>query len=305
MLKTQLVYMLICLNAKMTDAQRKLKKLFIAGIVLSFISVVAWIVFKPEEQTCFNGVQDFGEEGVDCGGICAKVCPPPLKPPQVDDIKIEWVRFVPDGKNNYDLVAKLLNSNEHWGLSLLNYEFIIYNKHNVVIDTIKKQTYVMPKGFLKSEGKRYIIENDFKTNENIEKIDLVLSNFNWSEVKDLRDLPELNAEVIKIRDKKYGFVDDEKEFYYASGITENISKYSFSMIDINVVLFNENNEPIAVGKTNQWTLEANSGWQFEIRWKNPFFEDVDYADFDAQTNVFNADNFMKERATGEKYIIPR
>ena len=289
----------------MTSAQRKLKKLFIVGVVLSITISVVWIAFKPEEQVCFNGVKDFGEDGVDCGGICAKVCPPLLKPPQVSDIKIEWVKFVPDGKNNYDLVTKLSNSNEHWGLSLLDYEFVIYNKHGVIIDSIKNKTYIMPKGFLENKGKRYIIENDFQTNEDIGKVELALSNFNWSEVKDLRDLPELNVEVIKIRDKKYGFVDNQEEFYYASGVTENISKHSFFYIDISVILFNEENEPIAVGRTDQWTLEANSGWQFEIRWKNPFFENVDYADFDAQTNVFNMDNFMKERVTGEKYIIPR
>ena len=289
----------------MTDIQRKLKKFFIIGIVLSITISVVWIAFKPREKTCFNGARDFGEDGVDCGGICTKVCPPDLKPPQVNDIKIEWVKFIPDGKNNYDLVAKLLNNNENWGLSLLNYEFVAYNKQGVVIDSIEDQTFIMPKGFLKNKGSRYIIKNDFETSETIEKVDLDLSNFNWNEVKDLRDLPELNAEIIKIRDKKYGFINSGEDFYCASGITENISKHSFFYTDINVVLFNENNEPVAVGKTNQWTLEAKSGWQFEICWKNKFTDDVDYADFDAQTNIFNMKNFMKERITGEKYVIPR
>lgn len=289
----------------MTDVQRKFKKLFIVGIILSITISVAWIAFKPKEKACFNGVRDFGENGVDCGGICAKICPPPLKPPQVNDIKIEWIEFVSDGENNYDLIAKLLNDNEHWGLSLLDYEFVVYNRQGVIIDSVKNQTYIMPKGFLKNEGKRYVIENDFETNEDIGKVDLVLANFNWNEVKDLRDLPELNAKIIRIRDKKYGSVEGKKGFYYASGITENISKHSFFYIDINVILFNENNEPIAVGRTNQWTLEADSGWQFEIRWKNSFSEDVDYADFDAQTNIFNMENFMEERITGEEYMIPR
>jgi len=289
----------------MTDAQRKLKKLFITGIVLFFVAAVLWVLLKPKEQTCFNGVKDFGEENIDCGGICAKKCPPPLRPPQVSDVKVEWVEFVEDGRNNYDLIAKLLNSNEHWGVFQLDYKFNIYNRQGVIIDAVEGQTYIMPKGFLKNEGKKYVIKNDFETTENIEKVSIELFNFNWSEVKDLRDLPELNAKVIKIRDREYGFVEDGKEFYYASGITENISMHSFFMVELSVILFNENNEPIAVGKTDQWTLEANSGWKFEIRWRNPFNGDVDYADFDAQTNVFNIKNFMKERVTGEKYIIPR
>ncbi len=38
----------------------------------------------PPVNQCANGVQDAGEEGVDCGGVCANACPvPPVVPPAV------------------------------------------------------------------------------------------------------------------------------------------------------------------------------------------------------------------------------
>ena len=287
----------------MTEAKRKIKKLSIIGVVLFFIIITAWILFKPEERTCFNGIKDVGEEGIDCGGFCEKECPPPDKPPIVEDISIKWAKFVEDGENNYDLVAEISNNNESWGVSSVNYVFNIYDKKGEIIDTVSGKSYVMPKGFLKSSESRYIIENDFKTSEDIEKVRLELYNFNWREVKNLRELPELDVEIIRITNKDHGFIEDGKEFYYAFGVTENISKYSFFKVDINIVIFDDYGELVAAGKTDQWTLKSGDGWEFKIFWTSPFSETIGMVNYEAQTNVFNISNFINVYGTGEKYTI--
>ena len=287
----------------MNRAQRKLKKLYIIGIVVFFIIIIALVLYSPEERTCFNGVKDIGEEGIDCGGFCEKECPPPDKPPIVEDISVKWVKFTEDGKDNYDLVAKISNSNEGWGVSSVDYVFNIYNKEGGVIDTVFGKSYVMPRGFLGDNEARYIIENNFKTGEEIEKVSLELYNFNWREVKNLRELPELDVEIIRIINKDYGFVEDGKEFYYVFGITENISKYSFFKVDINIVIFDDYGELVAAGKTDQWTLTSGSGWEFKVFWTSQFSKAVGVVDYEAQTNVFDIGNFMDVYGTGEKYTI--
>ncbi len=289
----------------MTETQRKLKKISILSIFLLIIVTIGWLLYKPEKEICFNGVKDIGEEGVDCGGFCEKKCPPPLKPPQVQDIKIDWVKYVKDGENNYDLVAKLSNSNERWGISSMKYKFTVRSQEGEVIGVRRGESYIMPKGFIKSEGANYIIENDFKTEKNIGKVDLELSDFNWGEIKDPRDLPDLSRDIIVIRNKEYGPLENGREFYYVSGVTKNVSKYSFFRVDIDVVLFDASGEPIAAGKTDQWTMKAGDGWKFEIRWLAPFSGEVDHVDYEAKTNIFNSSNFMKDYGTGRKYMIPR
>jgi hypothetical protein len=289
----------------MTETQRKIKKLSIVGVILFFVITTTWILFRPEERTCFNGVKDIGEEGIDCGGFCEKECPPPDKPPTVRDISVKWAKFVEDGENNYDLVAKISNDNENWGISLVDYKFNIYSKEGKVINTVSGKSYIMPKGFLKSSNSRYIIENNFKTYEDIEKVSLELYNFNWCEVKNLRELPELDVEIIRIINKDHGFIENGEEFYYVFGVTENISKYSFFKVDINIVIFDDYGELVAVGKTNQWTLKSGAGWEFKIFWTSPFSEAIGIVDYEAQTNVFDIGNFMDVYGTGEKYIIPK
>jgi len=287
----------------MTETQRKLKKLYIIGVVLLLIIIAALILFEEEERTCFNGFKDIGEEGIDCGGFCEKECPPPDKPPKVQDINVKWVKFVKDGENNYDLVAKISNSNDGWGVSSVNYSFNIYRKNGEIINTIYGKSYVMPRGFLGDNEARYIIENDFKTSEDIEKVSLELYDFNWREVKNLRELPELDIEIIRIINKDHGFMDNEEEFYYVFGVTENISKYSFFKVDINIVIFDDYGELVAAGKTDQWTLTSGRGWEFKIFWTSPFSETIGMIDYEAQTNVFDIGNFMDVYGTGGKYII--
>jgi len=289
----------------MNKSQRKLKKFYIVGIVLFFIVTISWILYSPEERTCFNDIKDVGEEGIDCGGFCDKECPPPDKPPTVEDISVKWVKFVEDGENNYDLVAKISNNNEGWGVSSVDYAFNIYSEKGKIIDTILGKSYVMPKGFLGRNETRYIIENDFRTDEDIEKVSLELYDFNWREVKNLRELPELDVEIIRISNKDYGFMEDGEEFYYVFGITENISKYSFFKVDINIVIFDDYGELVAAGKTDQWTLKSGKGWEFKIFWTSPFLETVSMVDYEAQTNVFDIGNFMDVYGTGEKFITPK
>jgi len=289
----------------MTNNQRRLKKLSIVGLILSVLIVIVWFMIKPEEQLCFNGIKDAGEQDVDCGGFCEKKCPLPPKPPQVQDIKVEWVKYIKDGENNYDLVAKLSNDNEQWGVSAVNYKFTVYNDRREAIGEKNGQTYIMPKGFLKDNLSNYVIEDNFQASEDIKKIDFGLSDFNWREIGDPRDLPSLGRDIIIITDKDYGFVKQGKEFYYAYGVTKNASIYSFKYVDINVVLYDINGEPIAAGKTDQWTMGAGSGWEFKIFWKNQFSGEVYYADYAAQTNVFSSGNFMKDYGTEREYTIPK
>lgn len=289
----------------MTKKQRKLKKLSIVAVSLFLFLIFTYDYWKPKGEPCFNGVRDKEEDGIDCGGICSNECSLPRKPPKVQNLRTEWVKFVKDGENNYDIIAKLSNDNSQWGISSVDYKFSVYDKSDRIIGTRNGKTYIMPAGFLENTGTKYLIEDNFETSEEIKMADLEMHNFNWNEVKSNISLAELNKKIIEIVDQRYGFVENSNEFYYAYGVTRNVSAYSFFMVDIKVILFDSDNEPIAFGKTDQWTLTAGQGWAFMIYWKNPFEKIVNHVEYEAETNVFNSANFMKVYGTGEKYMIPR
>lgn len=288
----------------MTENQRKFKKIFTVGVIFLLIIVYAWIAFKPKEQTCFNGIKNANEEGIDCGGACEKTCPR-LKPPQVQDVNIELTKALNKGEGEYTLLAKLSNNNESWGISSVDYEFVVHGENGDVLGVKKGWTYAMPKGFLKTDGFKYVIEDNFKTDKRIGKVDFKLSNFSWKKVRDTEDLPDMNKAIFEIKNTKHGYDEDGQGHYYASGVTKNISRYSFKYVDIIAVLFDKNNNLVAAGKTDQWTVRANSGWEFKIYWNEPFNKEIDRVDYSAETNVFDSENFMQIYGTGEYHGIPR
>jgi len=288
----------------MTKGQRILKKMFIITIILLVPVSLYLLLFPNKPDKCFNGFLDVDEERVDCGGVCEKKCP--LILPDVSQIEVDWVEFVQDGENRYDLVAKITNENSSWGVSSVYYRFLVYDDEGNVTKTDFENTYIMPKGFLKEEGKKYIIENNYIFNLEIEKVDIEFEDFDWREVKDALDLVHVNFKVIEVEQEKHGFPDPILGDYYVSGVTKNTAKYTFDRVDISVVLFDKDGHLIATGKTNHWTLGSDERREFMIFWKNPIQEEVDYIDYIAQTNIFDASsNLLDDITTGEEYVTPR
>jgi len=67
--------------------QKRNQTLFAAIIVVVIIAIAAFFLFStpteplpPPVDLCLNGVQDAGEEGIDCGGTCSAICSEPPLP---------------------------------------------------------------------------------------------------------------------------------------------------------------------------------------------------------------------------------
>ena len=63
---------------------RRIKQLLYGIFYLVLLTGIGyWFygAFLRPAASCFNNVQDAGEEGIDCGGVCSRVClPPDLRP---------------------------------------------------------------------------------------------------------------------------------------------------------------------------------------------------------------------------------
>lgn len=285
----------------MTGIQRMMKRLSVIFVLIFALLIISWPNLQPKDDPCFNGQLDMGEDEIDCGGICNKTCPAPDKPPLVEDVKIEWAAALKDGSNNYDLIAKIVNTNRHWGAISVNYKFIIYGINGDIIDTKTGRTYIVPLGFSEGGGVKYVIDNNYSLDREISKVDFELDDFRWSEVRDVLELPELSVDTIVIKDKEYGSSESGNEYFYVYGVTENTSKYSFRMIDIYAVVYDKDNNPIAAGKTDQWTVGSGGGWEFRIFWNDKFEGEAARVDYVAETNIYDQSNFMRNYGTGKKY----
>ncbi len=95
----------------------------IAGLIVAGLIWYFW-----PKASCFDNKQNQGEEGVDCGGPCAKPCLG-----KVQDLSVSWVRIFKNKEGFYDAAALVQNPNLFAGLASLNYAFKLYDDNNGLI----------------------------------------------------------------------------------------------------------------------------------------------------------------------------
>ncbi len=98
----------------------------IIGVVVLFF--ILSNVFGGDEEGCFDGIQNLGEEGIDCGGSCLAVC-------QDDalDVAILWSRVVPVIDDVYTAVALVENPNTSYTAYDVPYTFKLYDSENILV----------------------------------------------------------------------------------------------------------------------------------------------------------------------------
>jgi hypothetical protein len=87
-------------------ARRRFLILLILGLVAAAFFAVVYIAAIYKAPTCFDGVQNGTETGIDCGGACARVCTAEVQPPTV-----LFTQAFPNGIGGTNVVAEVSNQN--------------------------------------------------------------------------------------------------------------------------------------------------------------------------------------------------
>jgi hypothetical protein len=93
-------------------------------------------LYKP--PTCFDGLKNGSEQGVDCGGSCEKLCQSSFLPPSVS-----WTRFEQVAPGLYNVAAYIINPNKEAEARNVPYHLVLYDKAGIpILD--KKGTVTLP-----------------------------------------------------------------------------------------------------------------------------------------------------------------
>jgi hypothetical protein len=113
------------------SAKRKFIIIFILFIL--FGTPTGIYVYKKLQKpdSCFDGMKNQNERGVDCGGICKIACFENVK----QDPDIQWSRAYYVAPGIYNLVAYIQNPNIDYISKPTKYIFKVYDEKNVLITT--------------------------------------------------------------------------------------------------------------------------------------------------------------------------
>ena len=119
----------------------KNRRLLYASIVVIFlvgaIGLPAFFILY-KAPTCFDGVKNGDELGVDCGGSCERLCQSAFAPPIVD-----WTRFQLVSPGKYNIATYIENTNIGGEAIDAPYSIAIYDGKGVLV-TEQKGTVTLP-----------------------------------------------------------------------------------------------------------------------------------------------------------------
>lgn len=105
--------------------------------VLALIGVGLYFKYGYSEPTCFDQIKNADERGVDCGGVCTRICAFDITVPSV-----LWTQSFKIIDGQYNAVAYVENRNKNVGAEKLRYTVKLFDSQGLIIE--REGTTVLP-----------------------------------------------------------------------------------------------------------------------------------------------------------------
>ena len=273
----------------MSPTKRILKRLVIVLIyvlIAALLGLAAYFIVKPK-PTCFDGIQNQNEEGVDCGGPCVKKCETPV----IDNLKIEEKAIVTDGFGSYDVLAKVTNPNAEFGAASFKYAFDLLGSDGEILEKKEGTSFILP------AQTKYILAFNLKPRIEPASLEFRIISFKW-----LKFL-EYEEPSIDVYSKELNIVSSGIGFAELKAKIRNRSDYDFKEIVAKIVIRDQHDKPVALNQTSINDVRVNDEREIVVRWDNPFSVDPvsQKIEIEKEVNVLDNYNFMEEHGTQEQY----
>ena len=110
------------------------RKFIYATIVIIVVVIVVGVptfLYFYKAPSCFDGIKNGSEQGIDCGGACQKLCQSAFLSPQVS-----WTRFEEIAPQVYNIATYIINPNLQGEATNVPYHIIIYDNQGLPIKTV-------------------------------------------------------------------------------------------------------------------------------------------------------------------------
>ncbi len=241
---------------------------YLFGLFL-FLGLVAFAILYPiltKPATCSDGKKNGTETGVDCGGVCQRICTVDVAEPI-----ILWSRAFPVSNNSYNLVAFVENHNKAAAVSMISYEFRIYNTKNILIGRRQGTTFIPP------NQQFAVFEPRFDAGQ--DEVRSVMFDFTSPFIW-VKKEPTIQTLPIRIDNIIYG---TDKN---APSLTARINNDS-PEFDIITILYDLSHNAINASKTHKDGLDSNKNSLLLFTWPQPFDQDPVTQDVIPQINPFS------------------
>lgn len=242
----------------MSWAQRR-KTTYIASALLIFAVILAVVVFSmfSKTPTCFDGIQNQNETGIDCGGSCNILCRAGYSNPVVV-WGPRWAKVYSNGSYNFLTYAQ--NPNVGVGADAVKYLFKVYDKDGILLYQKSYETYVP------ANNNFVIFEDNINLNDKVPartKFEF-LGPIAWEKMND--------AESVVITLSKNLMNEDTRPKLVAT--IKNTTLKTVENIESVAILYDENNNAAAFSKTKTDSLIKDGTADIVFTWPEKFISKI-------------------------------
>jgi hypothetical protein len=244
--------------------------------LLGLFAVCAVILFAiayprlTKAPTCTDGKQDGNETGVDCGGLCDRMCMS-----DVSDPLILWSRAFQISGSTYSLVAYVQNQNKDAAVAEASYEFKVYDTNNTLIGRRDGTTFIPP------NQQFAVFEPRFDAGQATVKS--VSFEFTSSPLIWVKKAPTIQTLPITIDHIVMGANPSSPSL---SAQVNNNSIYDLPSFNVVTILYDSDHNAISASETYNAGLPSNQSAPLLFTWPEAFRENVATKDILLQVNPF-------------------
>ena len=253
-------------------ANRKRRRILIAvGVIFLLVFILVAIHIKnAKKPTCFDGIKNGTETGVDCGGSCPKLCENEMR-----NLIVWWARPFKVVDGSYNLVAYIENQNTDAGIEQIEYEFRVYDKNNVLAAEPRRGT-----TFVEANKRFAIFEQNVQTGdkEAYTVFFHILSKQDWKKVN-----PDFRYSLLKV---KSPLLTRAQTAPHIQARVENSSLYDFVDVPVVAIIYNHRGNAIAASQTYIDRINHKESKEVYFSWPEPFGTDVARIEIIPRVNPF-------------------
>ena len=233
--------------------RRQLAFFFSALALLGLIALGVWYFFVYAPPSCFDGIQNNSEAGVDCDGSCALLC----RVPRTDAV---WSRVLRVAPGVYHGVAKIKNPESLAKVDGLSYSFSFFDAKNILVAVRKGELTLHP------GETRTIFEQSVTAPERVPVRAFVeVTGGVWNKA----ETPEPRVRIVRQEPYTNQRLDAE---------IENLTADPVLNTTIYALLYNDRGIVIGVSKTLIDVLAPREQRPVTFTWIEPFTDSVERAD---------------------------
>lgn len=269
--------------------KRDKKRLAIVAVYAVIFIGIAFLIYKwtRPTKTCFDGIKNQNEQGVDCGGVCAKNCPIKAK----EKLIVRRTGFVEGGVvNNYDVFGEVNNPNITLGAGNFDYEFRVKDADGNLIAERKGKSFILP------GDSKYLVETNIGSRKIPAGVELNVGNAEWVAANDYYERPAL-----KVVNKNYNEISSGTGFAEATGLLKNESPFDFNSVLLRVIMADISGNIVAVNSTQMNTVKTGENRDFRVAWPNKFSGKAGNMNVQVEVNVFDSEAFFEKNFQLQKF----